>query len=104
METVTINVAMAAIGYSASPDNEESLRDYIAGAKRAGALPADFDPFITPGTDPPHDAYETGGASVVRASDVPTLVTVFGDGHDVKGTILDHRAAARVTPATPAAR
>ena len=50
MDTVSVNEAMHAIGYSASPDNEKSLRNLIEEAKGVGCLPGDYDPFV--GDDP----------------------------------------------------
>ena len=44
-ETVSINAAMAAIGYSASPDNEAALKRYIAEAIQFKVLPTDYNPF-----------------------------------------------------------
>ena len=50
MDTVSVNEAMHAIGYSASPDNEKSLRVLIDEAKGVDCLPADYYPFV--GSDP----------------------------------------------------
>ena len=65
MDTVSVNEAMHAIGYSASPDNEAYLRTLIEEAKGVHCVYHDYDPFV--GSDP---------ARVIK-SEIPHLVQVL---------------------------
>ena len=44
--TVSINMAMHAMGYGASPDNKATLVRYIKEAQCLDLLPEDYNPFI----------------------------------------------------------
>ena len=85
MTTYSVNEVMAEIGYTASPDNEESLLAYLHEAKIIGLLAADFSPFD--GTILDDDgAYQGGGAHRITEEGRDKIVELFGD--DPEGTFV----------------
>ena len=85
MKTYSVNEVMAEIGYSASPDNEESLLAYLHEAKIIGLLAADFNPFD--GTILDDDgAYNSGGSHRITQAGRDKIVELYGD--DPEGTFV----------------
>ena len=85
MTTYSVNEVMAKIGYTASPDNEESLISYIHEAKICGAVGVDFHPFVDRLVND-EGVYESGGEHRITEEGRAKIIELFGD--DPEGTFV----------------
>ena len=105
MKTYSVNEVMAEIGYTASPDNEESLLAYLHEAKICGAVGVDFHPFVDRLVND-EGAYDSGGEHRITEDGRATLIDLFGpDGTFVAAwNAWNKKRLGEVQPLTPSSK